>query len=605
MQNQLSSQYQPSYLNKNGIQQQAYQNIKVRNINPSSQQYYEPQYVDYQPNKVPINDRINSNSQLQQKPNTATYRDPKQSNIQYGGYQNSSSIQPSQQYKIIQQDNLPHYNTTIPNNNQYQQRNQQITQQQNSQNRLGIQNQTGNQMNSSNNSYLQGKTQSYNPINNQYYQYSNGSSTASSNKNSLTTSNSSSYGNDKVGTYSKSQLDNQNQINYPYANQYNSQMYPQQSGSQVPYNYGQSVQNSTQSSKKVFNRKCGLSNIGNTCYMNSALQCVFNIPGFLDYFTSGKYKKEINQANKGIANEFAELALAIEENTSKNNFQRPSGLKFAIQKVNQQFLGSGQQDSQEFLRTLLDGLHNDLNRVQGKKPYRELEANIKLKPINKIGEEWYQYYLDRDNSIVTDYFTGQLMSKVICQVCQSESIAFDNFMDLSLSFMAFRILNSYDLDRLINAFLKEESLDDTYYCKNCKKHTKSKRKFFIWQLPEILVIHLKRFHFGSTRREKINYNVTFPIQDLNMCQYMERQTNNSSEYLYDLIGIVNHSGNLYGGHYTAQCKNPYDGTWNEFNDSQWNEININTQNYERVGSSEPYLLFYCKKGLAQKYRNAK
>ncbi|KAL4491373.1 hypothetical protein ABPG72_008029 [Tetrahymena utriculariae] len=588
---------------KISIQQQAQQNFKVRTINTSNQ-YYEP-YEDQLLNKNAINNRSNNIIREKQKPNTATYRDSKQSNVQQGNYQNSSTTQQQIQYKYIPND-LPYYNTTnTPSINYSQTRNQQSTQQLDSQPKIGIYNQTGNQMTSSNNSYLQGKTQPYNPITNQLYQYSNGSSTASSNKNSLTTSNSSSYGNEKIGTYSKSQLENQNQINYPYANQYNVQNYTQQSGTQMQQNYGQSISNSTQSSRKVFNRKCGLLNIGNTCYMNSALQCVFNIPGFLDYFTSGKYKKEINQANKGIAYEFAELASSIEQNTSKNNFQRPSGLKFAIQKVNQQFLGSGQQDSQEFLRTLLDGLHNDLNRVQGKKPYRELEANIKLKPLNKIGEEWFQYYLDRDNSIVTDYFTGQLMSKVTCQVCQSESIAFDNFMDLSLSFMAFRILNSYDLDRLIKAFLKEENLDDTYYCKNCKKHTKSKRQFYIWQLPDILVIHLKRFHFGSMRREKINFNVTFPIQDLDMCQYLERQTTGNQDCLYDLIGIVNHSGNLYGGHYTAQCKNPYDGTWNEFNDSQWDELNINAQNYEKMGSSEPYLLFYCKKGLAQKYRNMK
>ncbi|EAS01964.2 ubiquitin carboxy-terminal hydrolase (macronuclear) [Tetrahymena thermophila SB210] len=598
----MSYPYTSNYPNqsyKNSIQQQAQQHIKVRNINPSNQ-YYEPQYDNQQINKNTISNRTSNITQVQQKPNTMTQRDPKYSNIQQGSQQNydNSKYQYPQQYKVIP-SHLPQYNTA---NNNPQIRNQQSTQQLTSQPRIGTQNQTVNQMTTSNNSYLQPNTQSYNPITNQSYQYSNGSSTASSNKNSLTTSNSSSYGNDKIGAYSKSQLD-QNQINYPYANQYNTQNYSQ-SGTQMQQNYGQYNQNSTQSTRKVFHRKCGLQNIGNTCYMNSALQCVFNIPGFLDYFTSGKFKKEINQANKGIANEFAELALSIEENTTKNSYLRPSGLKFAISKVNQQFLGSGQQDSQEFLRTLLDGLHNDLNRVQGKKPYRELEANIKLKPLTKIGEEWFQYYLDRDNSIVTDYFTGQLMSKVTCQVCQSESIAFDNFMDLSLSFTAFRILISFELDRLIKAFLKEENLDDTYYCKNCKKHTKSKRQFYIWQLPEVLVIHLKRFHFGSTRREKINLDVTFPIQDLDMGQYLERQTNNQ-DFLYDLIGIVNHSGNLYGGHYTAQCRNPYDGTWNEFNDSQWNEINIKSQNYDTKGSHEPYLLFYCKKGLAQKYRNAK
>ena len=65
--------------------------------------------------------------------------------------------------------------------------------------------------------------------------------------------------------------------------------------------------------------------------------------------------------------------------------------------------------------------------------------------------------------------------------------------------------------------------------------------------------------------------------------------------MYDLIGIVNHMGNLYGGHYYAECKNPYDESWNSFNDSIVKEIDIRSKRYETQGSCEPYLLFYCKK----------
>ncbi len=70
---------------------------------------------------------------------------------------------------------------------------------------------------------------------------------------------------------------------------------------------------------------------------------------------------------------------------------------------------------------------------------------------------------------------------------------------------------------------------------------------------------------------------------------------------YDLIGIVNHMGSLYGGHYYAECKNPFDGTWNEFNDSICKEIDINDKRYDKEGAAEPYLLFYCKKEFVNEY----
>ena len=72
------------------------------------------------------------------------------------------------------------------------------------------------------------------------------------------------------------------------------------------------------------------------------------------------------------------------------------------------------------------------------------------------------------------------------------------------------------------------------------------------------------------------------------------------DWVYDLYGIVNHSGSLYGGHYTADCMNPYDKRWYRFNDSYVSEIDINSQGYSEYGSSSPYLLFYCKRNVMRK-----
>lgn len=161
--------------------------------------------------------------------------------------------------------------------------------------------------------------------------------------------------------------------------------------------------------------------------------------------------------------------------------------------------------------------------------------------------------LGRDNSIVTDLFCGQLLSKIKCSECGFESLAFDNFWDLSLSFTrGLNMLDSCEVQRMIEHFLKEETLDDLFYCEKCKNRTKSSKKFVIWRLPKILVIHLKRFHYGKFRKEKLNNNIIFPVNCLDLSDLVRESSDSSvQDPRYSLYGIVNHAGSLSGGHYTA------------------------------------------------------
>ena len=169
--------------------------------------------------------------------------------------------------------------------------------------------------------------------------------------------------------------------------------------------------------------------------------------------------------------------------------------------------------------------------------------------------------LARDNSVITDLFCGQLMSKTICTHCSNESLAFDNFWDLALSFTK----NSRPhLSEMLEQFLKEEMLEDLFYCEKCKVRRKSKKQFVIWRLPNILVIQLKRFEYTQYRRDKINKSVTFPVSSFDLRQFTKESSKeiyvsvskfkgdpSVRDSKYTLFGIVNHGGSLYGGHYTA------------------------------------------------------
>ncbi|TFY56337.1 hypothetical protein EVG20_g8964 [Dentipellis fragilis] len=119
----------------------------------------------------------------------------------------------------------------------------------------------------------------------------------------------------------------------------------------------------------------GLGNLGNTCFMNSALQCLSHIQELSDYFTTGAFEGELNRENplgmKGaIAETFGALLRRIWSTTSPVGAYSPRQFKSILQRFAPQFSGYHQQDSQELVAFLLDGLHEDLNRVK-ERPYVE------------------------------------------------------------------------------------------------------------------------------------------------------------------------------------------------------------------------------------------
>ncbi|QQP36552.1 Ubiquitin specific peptidase 32, partial [Caligus rogercresseyi] len=108
----------------------------------------------------------------------------------------------------------------------------------------------------------------------------------------------------------------------------------------------------------------------------------------------------------------------------------PIKLRWTIGRYRQHFSGFQQQDSQELLAFLLDGLHEDLNRVT-EKPYMELKDSAG-RPDDEVAAEAWESHSGRNKSIIVDLFHGQLKSKVTCKVCGHESVRFDPFTYLSL-----------------------------------------------------------------------------------------------------------------------------------------------------------------------------
>ncbi|KAL2536018.1 ubiquitin-specific protease 8 [Forsythia ovata] len=176
----------------------------------------------------------------------------------------------------------------------------------------------------------------------------------------------------------------------------------------------------------------GLQNLGNTCFMNSALQCLVHTPKLVDYFL-GDYKREINPDNPlgmngEIASAFGDLLKKLWAPGATPVAPRTFKLKLAH--FAPQFSGFNQHDSQELLAFLLDGLHEDLNRVRCK-PYVEAKDSDG-RPDEEVADEYWRNHLARNDSIIVDVCQGQYRSTLVCPVCRNVSVTFDPFMYLSL-----------------------------------------------------------------------------------------------------------------------------------------------------------------------------
>ncbi|XP_059495230.1 ubiquitin carboxyl-terminal hydrolase 8 isoform X1 [Stegostoma tigrinum] len=328
----------------------------------------------------------------------------------------------------------------------------------------------------------------------------------------------------------------------------------------------------------------GLRNLGNTCYMNSILQCLCNTPHLAEYFNKNFYQQDINRSNiLGHKGEVAEEFGVIMKSLWSGQYKciSPKDFKGRIGKINDTFAGYVQQDSQELLLFLMDGLHEDLNKADRKR-YKE-ESTDSLDDTRAADLAWQKHKL-LNESIIVALFQGQFKSTVQCLTCHKRSRTFEAFMYLSLPLPS---SSKCSLQDCLKLFSKEEKLTDNnrFHCSNCKAHRDSTKKLEIWKLPPILLIHLKRFSYEGRWKQKLQTNVDFPLENLDFFSYIIGPRNNVKRY--NLFAVSNHYGGLDGGHYTAYCKNAVKQRWFKFDDQDVSEISPSS-----VRSSAAYILFY-------------
>jgi hypothetical protein len=192
----------------------------------------------------------------------------------------------------------------------------------------------------------------------------------------------------------------------------------------------------------------GLDNLGNTCFMNAGLQCLLHTTELSHFFLRGFYKRDLNVDNPlGCKGKLAESYNLLVDQTHSHtptwtvskdfygyakNSVSPHFVKRRVAAFSTQFEGFQQHDSQELICFLLDGIHEDLNRVK-KKPYVENVVGDGTNDVAVAAEAWDRYKM-RNDSFVVDTFQGQMRSRVTCNECHNMSVSFDPSRDVSVAF---------------------------------------------------------------------------------------------------------------------------------------------------------------------------
>lgn len=166
-----------------------------------------------------------------------------------------------------------------------------------------------------------------------------------------------------------------------------------------------------------------------------------------------------------------------------------------------------------------------------------------------------------------------------------------SFRDLKITEDKLIVKHSSIYDCL-DAFTQHETLDEDnqWFCPKCKDHRKAKVQLTIKKLPEILIVHLKRFKKTQTGVSKFTETIEFPIEGLDVSKYVTDTSTNPVQTKYNLFATINHYGTLFKGHYKAFTQSANSKQWVEFDDEDVHDVNLSKD----FTSDKPYILFYRK-----------
>ncbi|KAG6336593.1 hypothetical protein ID866_2502 [Astraeus odoratus] len=316
----------------------------------------------------------------------------------------------------------------------------------------------------------------------------------------------------------------------------------------------------------------GLHNTGNTCFLNSALQCLLHTPPLLRILVAHSESDPCERS--AVFYSFAQLIpLVAMDSHRKSRPFTPYHVSSKLHLIAKHMRKGRQEDSHEFLRYAIDALQRSClagypQYVIISIPQQQLTQHDR-KIDHKLAETTWVHKI----------FGGRLRSRVTCRECNHHSDTFDSILDISLDI--------YGSSTLKEAFKKFVAVDylrgaDKYKCEKCKKPVVAEKRFTIHDAPAVLTVHLKRFSpLGRKIGHFVHYDERLSLQPV--------MSDGQYGPWYSLYGIISHAGGgPNSGHYFAHVKDGK-GRWFEMNDDM-----VSPQHRPPVDMKSAYILFYIR-----------
>ncbi|CAN7006079.1 unnamed protein product [Brassica rapa subsp. trilocularis] len=302
----------------------------------------------------------------------------------------------------------------------------------------------------------------------------------------------------------------------------------------------------------------GLENLGNTCFLNSVLQCLTYTEPLAAYLQDVGHERRCNVAGFCALCAMQKHVRTALQATGK--IVAPKYLVSNLRCVSRNFRNCRQEDAHEYMINLLECMH-------------------KCSLPSGVSSESSDAYR---SSLVHKIFGGSLRSRVKCAQCSHSSDKFDPFLDLSLD-----ISKADSLQRALTRFTAVELLDDgakVYQCERCKQKVKATKELTVSKAPYVLTVHLKRFE--AHRSEKIDKKVEF-ASALDMKPFVSGPYEGNLKYT--LYGVLVHYGrSIHSGHYACFVRTS-SGMWYSLDDNR--VLQVSEKN---VFNQKAYMLFYVR-----------
>uniref|UniRef100_A0A674E7E1 Ubiquitin carboxyl-terminal hydrolase n=1 Tax=Salmo trutta TaxID=8032 RepID=A0A674E7E1_SALTR len=360
----------------------------------------------------------------------------------------------------------------------------------------------------------------------------------------------------------------------------------------------------------------GINNLGNTCFFNAVMQNLSQTHMLNDLIQDVKEKgHKLKICPPGALTvtlpspEPLTSAMFLFLHSMKESGKGPVNPKILFNQLCQKaprFKGYQQQDSQELLHYLLDSIRvEETKRIKAgilksfNNPTEKTADDETKRQVKAYGKEGVKMnFVDR-------IFVGELTNTIMCEECEHISTVKEAFIDISLPIIEERVvLPKYENCVHFAPLLTEKKSEKVY--------TSARKQMLISSLPPVVTLHLKRFHQAGMNLRKVNRHVNFPLI-LDLAPFCSASCKNlvaGERVLYSLYGIVEHSGSMRGGHYTACVKVRWPQRRTEqphrrnmagpreassATQGQWvyvSDTNVHAVPESRVLNSQAYLLFY-------------